>query len=60
MPAHVCIETVTLEELPDSRTRLVNVSLFHTQEERGGMLSAGMEDGLNQSYVALDGVLTRL
>jgi hypothetical protein len=34
--------------------------LFHTREERDGMLQSGMEEGLNQSYAALDGVLARL
>ncbi len=57
MPGHVVIETVTLEELADGRTRIVNTSLFHTTEERDGMLSSGMEQGLNQSYAALDRLL---
>jgi uncharacterized protein YndB with AHSA1/START domain len=60
MPGHVVIETVTLEDLGDSRTKLVNVSLFHTTEERDGMLQSGMEDGTNDSYVALDRVLAEL
>src|SRR3989337_3092138 len=38
MPGHVVIETVTLEDLGDGRTRMVNLSLFHTPEERDGML----------------------
>ncbi len=60
MPGHVVIETVTLEDLGDGRTRVVNTSLFHTTEERDGMLHSGMEDGLNQSYAALDRLLARL
>jgi len=32
-------------------------TLFHTTEERDGMLHSGMEQGLNQSYAALDSVL---
>lgn len=60
MPGHVVIETMTLEDLGDGRTRLVNVSLFHTTEERDGMLHSGMENGLNQSYAALDRVLAEL
>lgn len=59
MPGHVCVETTTLEDLGDGRTKLVTVSLFHTIEERDGMLHA-MQDGLDQSYAALDGVLARL
>ncbi len=60
MPAYVVIETVTLEDLGDGRTRVVNVSLFHTTEERDGMLSSGMEQGLNESYAALDRLLATL
>jgi uncharacterized protein YndB with AHSA1/START domain len=57
MPAHVLIETVTFEDLGDGRTKLVTTSLFHTPEERDGMLEAGMEQGLNESYAALDRLL---
>ena len=57
MPGHVVINTMTLEDLGDGRTRLVSVSLFHTVEERDGMLHSGMAQGANQSYEALDRVL---
>jgi uncharacterized protein YndB with AHSA1/START domain len=60
MPGHVAIETVTLEDLGDGRTKVVTVSLFHTAEERDGMLESGMETGLNQSYAALDRLLAKL
>ena len=57
MPGHVAVETVTLEDLGDGRTRVVTTSLFHTTAERDGMLDSGMEQGLNESYAALDQVL---
>jgi uncharacterized protein YndB with AHSA1/START domain len=60
MPGHVVVETMRLEDLGGARTKLVNVSLFHTSEERDGMLQSGMEGGLNQSYAALDRVLERI
>lgn len=60
MPAYVIIETAVLEDLGDGRTRLVNTSLFHTTEERDGMLQSGMEGGLNESYAALDRLLAKL
>jgi uncharacterized protein YndB with AHSA1/START domain len=60
MPGYVVIETLELEDLGDGRTKLVNVSLFHTREERDGMLESGMEEGLNESYAALDRVLASL
>lgn len=60
MPAYVIIETLTLEDLGDGRTRIVTTSLFHTPEERDGMISAGMEQGLNESYAALERLLAKL
>ena len=60
MPGHVAVDTVTLEDLGDGRTRLVNVSLFHTTAERDGMLGSGMEGGVNESYAALDRVLAAM
>jgi uncharacterized protein YndB with AHSA1/START domain len=60
MPGYVAISTVTFEDLGDGRTKLVTTDLFHTTEERDGMLSSGMEQGLDQSYAALDGLLATL
>ena len=60
MPGYVVIETVTFEDIGGGRTRVVNTSLFHTTEERDGMLHSGMEQGLNQSYAALDRLLSKL
>jgi uncharacterized protein YndB with AHSA1/START domain len=60
MPGHVALQTMTLEDLGDGRTKLVTVSLFHTTTDRDGMLQANMEEGLNQSYRALDKLLAGL
>jgi uncharacterized protein YndB with AHSA1/START domain len=60
MPGYVIVNTMTLEDLGDGRTKLVTLSLFHTTEERDGMLGSGMETGMNQSYAALDKVLSTL
>ncbi|MDP9279659.1 MAG: SRPBCC family protein [Gemmatimonadota bacterium] len=60
MPGHVALETLTLEDLGDGRTRLVTTSLFLTAEDRDGMVQSGMEGGVNESYAALDRVLARL
>jgi uncharacterized protein YndB with AHSA1/START domain len=60
MPGYVTVTAITLEDLGDGRTKLVATSLFHTREERDGMLSSGMEEGLNQSYAALDELLAQL
>ena len=60
MPGHVVVNHVTLEDLGDGRTKVVTTSLFHTTEERDGMLHSGMEGGLNESYAALDKLLASL
>lgn len=60
MPGHVSVETLTMEDLGGDRTRFVTTSLFHTTEERDGMLGSGMERGLNETYDRLDEVLVRL
>jgi Uncharacterized conserved protein len=60
MPGHVALETCTLEDLRDGRTRVVTTSLFHTAADRDGMLDSGMEGGLNESYAALDRVLAAM
>ncbi len=51
--------TTTFEDLGD-RTKVVTTSLFHTAEERDGMLGSGMEGGLNETYARFDELLARL
>ncbi len=60
MPGHVVIETVMLENLGDGRTKVVTTSLFHTTEERDGMLKSGMKSGVDQSYAVLDLLLAKM
>jgi uncharacterized protein YndB with AHSA1/START domain len=60
MPGHTVLETVTLQDVGNGRTKVVNTSLFFTTEERDGMLQSGMEQGLNESYAALDRLLATL
>jgi uncharacterized protein YndB with AHSA1/START domain len=59
MAGHVSVETATFEDLGD-RTKVTTISLFHTREERDGMLASGMEGGLNETYARLDELLARL
>jgi uncharacterized protein YndB with AHSA1/START domain len=59
MPGYVSVETATFEDLGD-RTKVVTTSVFHTTEERDGMLGSGMEGGLNDTYARLDELLARL
>ncbi|MDX6727064.1 MAG: hypothetical protein QOK49_1869 [Baekduia sp.] len=59
MPGHVAVETAVFEDLGD-RTKVTTTSLFHTPEERDGMLSSGMEKGANETYERLEELLARL
>ncbi len=56
-PGHVIVQTMTLEDLGDGRTRLIAVALFNTTEDLDGMVKSGMEQGMNESYAALDRLL---
>ena len=58
LPGHISIDTAVLEDLGE-RTRLVTTSLFHTVEERDGMLSSGMEGGAGETYARLEELLAR-
>lgn len=58
LPGHVSVDTATFEDLGD-RTRVVTTSIFHTPEERDGMLESGMERGMNETYSRLDELLAR-
>jgi len=58
MPGHVSVETATFEDLGE-RTKVTTVAIFHTPEERDGMLASGMELGMNETYARLDELLAR-
>ncbi len=54
MAGHAVLDTATFEDLGDGRTKVVSQSRFQTSEERDAMLGFGMQQGLDQSYAALD------
>jgi uncharacterized protein YndB with AHSA1/START domain len=58
MPGHVLVETATFEDL-GGRTRVRTNSLFHTSEERDGMLESGMERGLTETHDRLAELLAQ-
>jgi uncharacterized protein YndB with AHSA1/START domain len=60
MPGYPSVDTVLFEDLGDGRTKVTSKALFFTTEERDGMVQSGMEQGLNQSYAALDALLEKL
>jgi uncharacterized protein YndB with AHSA1/START domain len=53
------VETMTLSEQGD-KTLMKAVSVFEKKEDRDGMIDAGMEKGMNESYAALDALLDEL
>ena len=56
LPGHVSIDTASFEDLGE-RTRIVTTTVFHTPEERDGMLGSGMEGGMNDTYDRLEELL---
>ena len=50
---HVCLETLTLEELPGGRTKLTAQSVFQSVADRDDALQSGMEEGVNDSHERL-------
>ena len=59
VPDGVALERLTLEELPDGRTRLEISSLVESFEARDGILASGMEHGVREGYGKLDGLLAK-
>ena len=59
MPGYVIITTAEFKDLGDGRTKVVSTSLFSNQDERDGFLKSGMEGGMNESYFALDRLLSK-
>jgi uncharacterized protein YndB with AHSA1/START domain len=57
MPDSVALETMWFEPLGEGRTRLHTQSLFDSYEGRDGMLSSGMDVGVNDGYARLDALL---
>jgi uncharacterized protein YndB with AHSA1/START domain len=60
MPGHVSLESMRLEDLGDGRTRVHNVSVFLSPQDRDGMASSGMDAGVREGYQRLDELLASL
>lgn len=56
-PDGVSLDTLTLEDLGDGRTRLVGTSLLDSFEGRDAMVASGMEVGIREGYERLDELL---
>ena len=59
-PGHVSLETLTLEELPNGRTKLTAHSVYQSVADRDAMVEAGMERGVNEGYERLDEILAKI
>lgn len=57
---HVILQTDRFEALPGNRTKLTSHSVFLSVADRDGMLQSGMEEGVNDSYDRLDGLLENM
>jgi uncharacterized protein YndB with AHSA1/START domain len=59
-PEAVSIESLTFEDLGDGRSRVRGHATYPSLEARDGMVSGGMEGGMNDGYQRLDDLLTAL
>jgi len=59
-PGVVSLETLHFEDLGDGRTRIHNLAVYPSVEARDGMVSSGMDVGVNEGYERLDDVLASL
>lgn len=59
-PEGVSLDTLTIHDLGDGRTRLVATSLVDSFEGRDQWLASGMEDGVQDGYDKLDRLLPTL
>ena len=49
MPGHVLLETVKMEEI-NGKTKVTDINVFQTVEDRDGMVETGMKGGVVESY----------
>lgn len=59
MAGHVSTDTITLEELPDGRTKITSRTTFDTLEDLEGMLQSGMEDGAVETWDRLEALVEK-
>lgn len=59
MAGHISTDTITLEELPDGKTKITTRTSFDTLEDLEGMLQSGMEDGAVETWDRLEELLVK-
>jgi uncharacterized protein YndB with AHSA1/START domain len=57
---HVALESMTLDDVGEGRTRMTVHSVFTTVEDRDGIVASGMEQGASETYERMDELLVRL
>jgi uncharacterized protein YndB with AHSA1/START domain len=57
MAGHISVDTLTLEDIGEGRTRVRVRSVFASKEDRDAVLSSGMESGANETYDRLAEIL---
>jgi uncharacterized protein YndB with AHSA1/START domain len=57
---HVSLERMELMDAGNGKTKLLVTSTFLSSEDRDGMIQSGMEEGMQQTYAALDEVLEEM
>lgn len=60
MTGHISTDTITLEELPDGRTKMTTRTTFDTLEDLEGMLQSGMEGGAVETWDRLEELIAKL
>ena len=60
LAGHISTETLTLEELPDGRTKMTVRTTFATLEDLEGIIQAGMESGAVESWDRLEELLMKV
>lgn len=58
-PGHVSLDSITLEELPGSRTKITVHSVFQSVADRNDMIQNGMEKGMSEGYERLDEIFAQ-
>lgn len=57
---HVSLQKTELIETEEGKTKLIATSTFMSVEDRDGMVSSGMEEGMQQTYDMLDRILKEM
>ena len=58
-PESIVVDTITFEEMPGGRTRVMQVSRFPSKEALDGMVSTGMDMGSKESRDRLGDLLEK-